>query len=188
MVFPRVIIVHRWSGNPSDDWYPWLKGKLETLGYEVLVPAMPDTDTPIIGEWVSEIANVVGSPDGSTYFIGHSIGCQTILRYLETVHEPVGGALFVAGWFNLENLEGEAEEEIAKPWIETPINLEKVRVVLPKSTLLISRDDPYGALEENLREFNKLVTTASVVDHAGHFTESEEPAVLGLFENLVQKD
>lgn len=182
----RVIFVHRWSGGPLDDWRPWLKSELEKLGYEVLNPEMPDTDVPVIEKWINHLASVAGTPDAETYFIGHSIGCQAILRYLETLTTPVGGALFVAGWFNLENLEDEESEEIAKPWIETPIDLEKIRRVLSKSTLIISEDDPYGAFKENTEKFSEFVTRTVVLRDAGHITQEKQPTVLSEFLSLTQ--
>ncbi|MEX0931221.1 MAG: alpha/beta fold hydrolase [Candidatus Paceibacterota bacterium] len=184
----RVIILHRWEGGSHDDWRPWLKAELEQKGYEVLVPDMPDTDVPDIEKWVNKLTEIVGTPDSETYFIGHSIGCQTILRYLETINTPVGGALFVAGWFDLENLEDEEVAEIAQSWIETPIDIEKIKDVLPKSILLISKDDPYGAFQENVDKFSQFVTHTSVFDHAGHFTQSKDPSILNQFGNLVQEN
>ncbi len=181
----RIIIVHRWEGTSQDDWRPWLKTELEKAGCEVLVPDMPDTDAPVIGAWVAALSTVVGVPTADTYFIGHSIGCQTILRYLETIDTKIGGALFVAGWFNLENIEDEQSVQIAKPWIETPINIEKVKAVLPISTLLISKNDPYGAFQQNVDAFNQFVTRVSVVDNAGHFTAAEELLALEEFKKLV---
>src|SRR3989344_1157111 len=83
----RVFVIHRWSGGPEDDWRPWLKEELEAKGYEVVVPEMPETEHPQIGKWVAKIAEVVGMPDENTYFVGHSIGCQTIMRYLQTLPE-----------------------------------------------------------------------------------------------------
>lgn len=184
----RVIIVHRWEGGPTDDWRPWLKSEIEKLGYEVLVPEMPDTDTPVIEKWVKKLSEVVGLPDAETYFIGHSIGCQTILRYFETLNTQIGGAIFVAGWFNLENLEDDEVEKIAKPWIETPINTQKVKEVLPKSILLISKNDPYGAFEKNLSKFTEFMTHACVFDYGGHFTEEEQPEILSQFQNLIKEN
>lgn len=177
----RVILVHRWSGGSEDDWRPWLKGELEQRGFEVLAPEMPDTDTPVIEKWVRRLEEVVGVPDADTYFIGHSIGCQAILRYLETIDTPVGGAIFVAGWFALENLEDEESKKIAKPWIETPIDAEKIKKVLPRSVLIISKDDPYGAFEENTRRFGEFVTQSVVLPHAGHITDAKVPAILDQF-------
>lgn len=126
------------------------------------------------------------APDQNTYFVGHSIGCQTILRYLETISMPVGGALFVAGWFNLENLETKEEKEMSKPWTDTKINIEKIKKVLPKSILLISDNDPYGALEENIQNFSEFTTSIVVLPNADHLTEEKELAVLSQFLNLIQ--
>ena len=169
----RIILVHQWMAGAQGDWRPWLKAELEKLGYEVLLPDMPNIDTPIIEEWVGHLLRIVGTSDKNTYFVGHSIGCQTIIRYLETVERAVGGALFVAGWFNLDNLEDEETERIAKPWIETLIDTEKVKKVLPKSTLVISDNDPYGAFEENKRKFVELGSKIVVLHNAGHITQED---------------
>lgn len=182
----RIIIVHRWSGGPEDDWRPWLKTELEKQGYEVLVPTMPDTDSPDIKKWVKHLAKVAGDPEtydySETLFIGHSIGNQAIMRFVETLDQEVAGAIFVAGWFNLENLEDEESAAIAKPWIETPINLAKVRQNMAKSVLLISDNDPYDAFEENKKQFSKLGSKVVVMHKAGHITAydgySELPELL----------
>lgn len=190
----RAIIVHRWSGGPDDDWRPWLKAQLEKSGYEVIVPLMPDSDIPVIEKWVGHLANIIGKPNRDTYFVGHSIGCQAILRYLDThIFEPgeaVGGAVFVAGWFKLENLEDDETRMIAKPWMETPINPAKIKAVLPKSTLIISDNDPYGAFEENKRKFIELGSKIVVLHNAGHMTTddgfSKAPAILSELKNLTK--
>ncbi len=177
-------MVHRWAGGPTDDWRAWLSDELKKLGYQVLTPEMPNRDTPVIEKWVSHLGQVVGEPDGETYFIGHSIGCQTILRYLETLTQPVGGAIFVAGWFNLENLEDEETEQVAKPWFTRPIDLGKVKSVLPKSALFISDNDPFGAFETNKEKFSELGSKIIVIPGAGHFTTDDGYAT---FPNLLDQ-
>ena len=94
----RVFIVHGWSGSPYKDWIPWLKSELQTRGFEAYAPEMPDPDEPDIAEWVHMLKMSVGKPDRNTFFVGHSIGCQTILRFLETLGEgeETGGAVLVA--------------------------------------------------------------------------------------------
>ena len=95
----RVIVVHQWMAGVDGDWRPWLKTELEKRGYEVSVPEMPDIDTPVIEKWVNKLSEVVGKPDSDTYFVGHSIGCQTIMRFLEKEKSKVKvpKILFVAG-------------------------------------------------------------------------------------------
>lgn len=183
----RVIIVHGWGGNPEEGWFPWLKKELESRGYRVSVPPMPDSDNPKIESWVRHLSKIVGKPDENTFFVGHSIGCQAILRYLETIDTKVGGAVFVAGWFKLENLENEEEEEIAHPWVANRMDLKKIKTVLPKSTLIISDNDPYGAFDENQEDFRRISSEIKVLhlaDHingeSGHF---QLPEALAKFEN-----
>ncbi|MBU0666612.1 MAG: alpha/beta hydrolase [Nanoarchaeota archaeon] len=83
----RVFMVHGWEGYPENHWFPWLKKELETKGFEVFVPAMPDTDHPKMGAWLEHLTKITRAPDKDCYFIGHSLGCITILRYLETLQE-----------------------------------------------------------------------------------------------------
>ncbi len=123
----KVYIIHGWGGTPDKEWFPWLKKELITRGFEVVIPAMPHTELPTIDDWVSFLQKTIIDSDKNTFFVGHSIGCQTIMRYLESLptQHKVGGVVFVAGWFVLDNLSTE-ESAIAKPWIDTPIDCEKV--------------------------------------------------------------
>jgi hypothetical protein len=186
---PRVFIIHRWSGGSQDDWRPWLKQELIKLGYEVIVPSMPETDEPKIDTWVNYLTKLVKQPDQKTYFIGHSIGCQTILRYLETINTKIGGAIFVSGWFNLINLEDEDTEKIAEPWLKTPIDLEKVKANLNKSVLIISDNDPFDCFMENQQKFTELGSNIVVLTQAGHITKedgfTELPIVVEKFKELI---
>ncbi len=184
----RIFIIHGWAGSPIGDWIAWAKQAFEAKGFEVVAPEMPDTLHPNIDAWVSHLRDLVGKPDSNTFFVGHSIGCQTILRYLETISTQVGGAVFVAGWFGLENLENAEVEEVAKPWLTVPINLEKVRAVLPKSVLLISSNDDYGAYELNVKKFTELGSKIVVLQDAGHITGGdgfiELPQLIEVFDSI----
>ncbi len=66
-----------------------------------------------------------------------------LAHYLEglPIDKKVGGAVFVAGWLTSPNLETEEEKEIAKPWIETPIDFEKVKQHTKKFFAIFSGDD-----------------------------------------------
>jgi len=48
----RAVIVHCWEGYPEYCWYPWLKNELGKKGFDVSVPAFPDTDNPKQDKWV----------------------------------------------------------------------------------------------------------------------------------------
>jgi uncharacterized protein len=188
----RVYIIHGWGGNPEEHWLPWLKNQLELKGFEVIVPVMPDTDEPAIEKWVRKLSDVVGTPDARTYFVGHSIGCQTIMRYLAMLENiKVGGCIFVAGWFKLENLEDKHEERIAAPWLKNDINFTKVLKTTKNIAVINSQNDDYGCVEENKTLFEKnLKAEVFILENMGHFTSSdgvfEIPEVLTKFLSIAK--
>lgn len=174
----RVFIIHGWGGNPEEGWFPWLKKELEAKGFEVRVPAMPDTENPEIETWVSYLAKSVGMPDENTYFVGHSIGCQTILRYLDSLPEDakVGGVVLVAGWVSLTPMatRTEEEKEIVMPWYKNPIDLQKVKKQSKKITAIFSDNDPFVPLKENSETYkNELGAKIIIENNKGHFSGSD---------------
>lgn len=96
----HVVIVHGYKGKPETNWKPWLRDELEAKGMKVDVPEMPNTEHPLADEWVVKLAETVGSPTEDAYLVGHSLGCITILRYLETLNknQKIGGAILIAGF------------------------------------------------------------------------------------------
>ena len=181
----RVFIIHGWEGFPEEGWFPWAKNELEKNGFEVQVPAMPNTDEPKIDEWVPFLEKLIGNPDEETYLVGHSIGCQAILRYLDGLKADakVGGIVLVAGWLHkLESLYTEEEIVIAKPWLETPINFENVKSHTKNTIAVFSDDDEFVPLD-NVELFKEKLEAKTFVEHAkGHFSQEtgikELPVVL----------
>ena len=176
----RVFIIHRWLGDPKKDWYPWLKKELEDRGFEVYVPELPDTNNPRIYNWIPAISEVVKNPDEETYFVGHSVGCQAIARYLETLPQEVkiGGVVFVAGFFKrLVGLEPE-DHATADHWLKAPIDFKKVKTHLRKSVAIFSDNDPWVSLD-NQDDFREKLGSEIIVEHnMKHFTDKELPLVL----------
>ena len=178
----KIYIIHGWDFTPESNWYSWLKSELEIWRdqAELINPAMPNKLAPVIENWVNYLKQVIPNPDKETYFVGHSIGCQTIMRCLETFENvKIGGALFVAGWLDLKNLEGEEVEKIAEPWLKTPINFEKAKKQIGYLKVILSDNDPYNCLEENSKIFKeKLGASVYVEEKAGHFTGNDYPRIL----------
>ncbi|MDD2758078.1 MAG: alpha/beta hydrolase [Patescibacteria group bacterium] len=172
----RIFIIHGWDGFPEEGWFPWLKSELEKRDFAVFVPQLPKADEPRINNWVPALKELVGTPDEQTFFVGHSMGCQTIARYLEGLPEniKVGGVIFVAGFFKkLTNLEGDdVTQSVADEWLKTPINLEKVKSHLDKSIAIFSDNDPYVSLD-NQEEYQNILGSKIVIEHEkGHFSGS----------------
>lgn len=172
----RVFIIHGWGGSPREKIHEWLSNELRNRGIQTFVLEMPNTENPTIDSWISFLEDNVGICNEETFFFGHSIGCQTIMRYLERLadNEKAGGAVFLAGWFNLDNMESEEEEIIAKPWIDTKIDFDKIKKTCKNFEVIISDDEPYGFVEENFNSFkNNLNANITIEHNKGHFTEEE---------------
>lgn len=174
----RVIIVHGWDGTPEEGWFPWLKKELEAKGFQVVIPQLPDAGSPRIQKWVPALAAAVGEADSNTYLVGHSMGCQAIARYLETLpgEVKVGGAVFVAGFFkHLTGLEDDQNSrETDEQWLGTPLDLVKVRSHLFASVAIFSDDDPWVPLD-NQDDFRDKLGSEILIEHAkGHFSGSRD--------------
>ncbi len=182
----RVFVIHGWEGSPKEGWFPWLKKRLTAEGFNVSVLAMPHPDRPVIDSWVPFLKRQVGIPDEETFFVGHSIGCQTICRYLETLPKEarIGGAILVAGWVHLtpEATKEEGASEIVKPWLETPIHWENVLVHTKNFAAIFSDDDPFVPLADADIFKRRLGAKIIIGRGKGHFSGSdgitELPAVL----------
>lgn len=185
----RVFIIHRWLGNSQKDWYPWLKKELENRGFQAYIPELPDTNNPRIYNWISAISEIVKNPDEETYFVGHSVGCQAIARYLETLPQAVkiGGVVFVAGFFKrLIGLEPE-DHTTADHWLKFPIDLKKVKQHLSKSVAIFSDNDPWVPLD-NQDDFKEKLDSEIIVKHKmGHFMDDDGVTKLTTVLNAILK-
>ncbi len=140
----RAIIVHCWEGYPEYCWYPQTKKELEAAGFQVEVPAMPDTNSPQLANWLPALIETIQSPDLDLYLIGHSAGSVTILRYLEQMagDQTIGGAVLVAGFTN--NL---GFQELQN-FFEQPLDYSQIKGKAKKVVLIHSDNDPFVPMED----------------------------------------
>ncbi len=175
MANKRAFVIHGWMGTAHDGWFPWLKERLEDAGFDVLLLEMPDNENPRIEPWVARLAGAVGEADEETYFVGHSVGGQTILRYLAGLGgRKVGGVVCVATWFPIMNLKEESDIATARPWTETPMDFAAVLQATDNITAVFSDNDPWVPLDENKRIFEEKLKAKVIVEKGkGHLTGSD---------------
>ena len=171
----KVYIIHGWGMDSNMPWIKWLEQELAKKGFEVHALDMPNTEHPKIEEWVEYLEEHVGSIDEETYFIGHSIGSQTIIRFLEKLpkQKHIKGVVFVAGWFHLVNLEPE-EFEIAHPWINNKVDLERIKRHTNNLLAVFSDNDPYVPESEVEYFRDNLGAKIIIKKNAGHFEDIDK--------------
>lgn len=182
----KVFLVHGWDGNPNNHWFPWLKLELIARGWEVNAPQLPHAANPKVSEWLDFLEDYVGKPAADTYFVGHSLGCITIARYLETLAPKVkvGGCVFVAGFSGRINV-----PEIAE-FYQLPFDAEAAKKRCGKFVMIFSDNDPYVPMEKSLEMAKQLGAKTILERGKGHFTTGDGvtalPSALSALLNMSQ--
>ncbi|MCL2280303.1 alpha/beta hydrolase, partial [Candidatus Saccharibacteria bacterium] len=167
----RLYIIHRWDGTPSADWYVWLKKFAEKLNFQVEILKMPHPKIPTIGSWTDTLRKNI-KLDKETYLIGHSIGNQTILRFLANEESKIGGVFLVAPWVKLKNISF-LEKIIARPWLTKKVGWQKARAATENYVAVFSDDDPSVSMENAEVFAEKLDAKIIKVKNKGHLTARE---------------
>lgn len=183
----NVVLVHGWGGSPQRDWFPWSRLEISKLGFNVIVPEMPDTENPRIDSWVSTLVSLNINPLDQNIFIGHSIGCQTILRFLEkkNLNFKIDKLVLIAPWWFL-NLKSKEEKGIAKSWLETFVDFEKIQAKSEKIICVFSDNDPVVPLYKNVNFFKEKLNPEIIIKNKmGHFTQDEGVTELPFLIDLI---
>ena len=174
----KVYIVHGWDGSPDEPLLLWLDKNLSEKGFEIKRLDMPDSEVPVIEKWLEKMNQDI-LLDENTILIGHSVGCQAVMRFLESknIDFKIKGILLLAPWMHLNQTtieeEGEEVVEIARPWMETPINFEKVKNSSEKITAIFSDNDVFVPVSEE-KFFAEKLGAKTIMEHEKwHFSPSE---------------
>lgn len=186
---PTIYLIPRWAGTIHSDWYDWLvleinnKYKIEIQRLE-----MPDWNTTSVQESVQFLNENIKKLNENTYFIGHSVGCQAILRFLDkrlalNNKLNIGGFLFVAGWFEVEK-----PWVSLKPWLNTAsLDVSLISKITDFKKVILSDNDPFTPqYEQNKTLWNKhLNADVTVYNNRLHFNKPIEEDVLYEVEQMI---
>ena len=162
----RLIIVHSWGDSTTGGWFPWLASEMNAQGWEVAIPALPNAKNPKQAEWLPFLKQIAGKVDKNTFMVGHSLGCVTILRYLESLSEKesIGGAVLVAGFDN------PLKSKELRNFFQEPINWQQIKTKCPKFVSIHSVDDPLVPIENSISFKNYLEAETIRVGGFLHFS------------------
>ena len=186
----RVFLIHGWEGYPDEGWQPWLKKELQNRKFKVFVPAMPDTVNPALEKWLPHLVKIAGKVSKNDFFVGHSLGCITILRFLETLknEEKVGGVILIAGFgHDLAYLVYKRE---LSSFFKKPINWSKIKKHCPRFITIHSDNDPYVPLshghlfKEKLGA--KLICRQNNKQLSGDYEIFQLPSALAALLEIIQ--
>lgn len=165
----RIFIVHGYGASTTDHWFPWLKQEMEKKGAKVSIIDLPTPKDPKTNEWEQSLRDQAQPVDKNTYFVAHSLGSITLLRFLEEKHPAeIGGYILVSG-FN-ENLPALPQ---LNTFIEPNIHYAELIRITKNRTVISAKDDAIvpSNLSRNLAD--SLNAKFIETNHGGHFLGEE---------------
>ena len=171
------------------DWYDWFGAEVQkkyNISIEVL--DMPNWNQPDVDESVAFLLSRPLKVTKSTYFIGHSVGCQALIRYLIAKMEldktaETGGILLVAGWFNVSNPWG-----TIMPWVDNEdLHYQTITERIGYKKVVLSDNDPFTPdFKGNQRLWaDRLGADSCVYPNRAHFNDKTEPHVFEEFVTMM---
>ncbi|MDH6311004.1 putative alpha/beta hydrolase family esterase [Dysgonomonas sp. PFB1-18] len=177
----NIYVVHGYTANSQANWYPDLKNHLESENIRVHIFDMPNSHAPVEKEWLDFLEANITNLDDKSIFIGHSLGCVTILRFLENKNTDNIESLFLVSGF-IENSPIPELSEFVKEEIDHSNFIETI-----KNRVVISAEDddivPYPYSEVLAKKLNaqfKLLETGK------HFIDRDGFTAFPYLTNLVQ--
>ena len=164
----RVFIFHGTEGYPEENWFPWLKKKIEAKGHRVFVPQFPSPpgEPAKIAEWFDVLKNYENEINKETIVVGHSLGGVFTLRVLERLGHPVQAAFLVGTPIGIRPIlnydRDNAFSSFAFDW-------QTIKNNAKKNFVFQSDNDPYVSLGNGEELAKNLGTKLSFIPNAGHF-------------------
>lgn len=161
---PKIILMHGNGGSGvEDNWFPYVKRKLENLGINVVAKTFPDNKLARQEFWLPFLKDELKADD-NTILIGASTGAVAAMRFAED-NKLFGSILIGASYTDL----GEEPEKVTgffeKPWSWKSIKKNQNWIIQ-----FASIDDPYIPIAEARYIHDRLNTDYHEYKNRGHFS------------------
>lgn len=182
----ELVLAHCWQGDPQQAWYPWARAQLEQAGWRVQVPQLPRAAKPDPSDWLKMFSDKVHATHAGMVLAGHSLGCATVLHYIEQlpVAAPLAGVVLVAPF----------AQPLGIPEIDSfharGFDWPRMRGLPAPRTVILGGRDPYlgNRIEAECRHFSEQFGADVVLlPEAGHFSHAAGCRALPEFVAAVQR-
>ncbi|MEK6921751.1 MAG: alpha/beta fold hydrolase [Nanoarchaeota archaeon] len=179
-----IFIFHGTGGYPEENWFPWLRKKLEARGCKVIVPQFPTPENQSLENWFTVFDKYKEDFTSDTILIGHSLGGAFLLRVLERSNIRIKAAFIVSapiGVLPIKNYEGD------KPFIGHPFNWSNIKKSCTAFFIFHSDNDPYVCLGNGKELAKKVESDLIFISGSGHFNKAAGFDTFDTFEALLEK-
>lgn len=186
---PTAFIFHGTGGYPDENWFPWLKEKLEEKGYEVFVPQFPTPEGQSFDAWMTILAGYKPINENSIV-VAHSLGCIFLLRLLEHLPHKIRAAFFVSGIVGVQPIKNYVGDTAFSGGFD--FDWATIKTKADHFAVFHSDNDPYVALANGQKLADNLGIELTFVPNAGHFNATagytQFPELWSKLANLIREE
>ncbi len=179
----NVFIFHGTEGYPEENWFPWMKEKLEEKGCNVIVPQFPTP--PVvpakISEWFEVLNKYKEYINENTIIIGHSLGGIFALRLLEKLENPVKAVFLIGTPIGVQPITY-YDRDVSFSGFN--FDWQNIKSKAKHLNVFHSDNDPYVSLGNGEQLAKELGVDLTFIPNAGHFNT---PAGYTSFPDLLNK-
>jgi uncharacterized protein len=163
---PGALIIHGSYGTPDENWFPWLRNRLENAGIVVAVPRFPTPEGQDLDSWRHVFDAEVGEYAEGCLLFGHSLGVAFLFDLLERSSVVAGSLFSVSGFTGLLDLE--EFDSVNRTFVEREFDWPRIREATRRSFVYQGNDDPY--VPQRWGEFlsEKLSAERRIIPGGGH--------------------
>ena len=163
----NIFIIHGAYGNPKENWFFWLKERLQNKNNNVFVPNFPTPNNQTLVNWSNVFDKYKEYLNKKAIFVAHSLGPAFVLNILE--NNKAKACFFISGFVGKLGIE--KFDKINKSFTEKKFKWEKINKNCKDFTVIHSDNDPYVSIEKSKTLAKKLNTETIVIKDGGHFNE-----------------
>lgn len=167
-----IIINHGFMGSNTENWFPYVKEKIDDESHQVIIPQYPvDKEHQFYDYWkkVLDQYNGFGYINSNTVMIGHSSGAIFTIKYLLNIKIKIDKLILVSGFNNYfaEN-EDQYHSMVNKSMYVEEDMLKKVKNYCNEIIVIYGSDDPYIPQETFHNFATHLGAEEVIITNGGH--------------------
>lgn len=166
----NIFIFHGAFGNPDENWFPWLKVKLEEQNHKVIIPTFPTPENQNLESWLKVFDKYKDQVKEDSIFVGHSLGCPFILNILENYNINIKHSFHVAAFFGL--LGNQKFDRINVTISDVDFDFDIIKKHCKGFTCYAANNDPFVPLDTQREFAANLGAEQKMVFGAGHFNSA----------------
>ena len=179
----QVYVLHGYSASIDDHWFKYLKHQLEHDYTHVTLIAFPDSKHPDMENWQRILDQSIPKIDQNSYFVAHSLGVITLLKFLERHQATEIGGMVLASGFSKPIQGFDALDNFI---LKSQMDISKLSKIKHKHVFISSNDSivPMSYSVELAQQLNSAYT---VIPDAGHFLASDGYVEFEELKNFLKK-